>query len=118
MKFEYSDWSSPIIGLMRIPATWWWIPAAVTVAGLVYISMVKLSGYQATRNWPVSVRETPKPFTPPPPTPRRQPKMVEETPVEEAPVEGAPDATVAAPRQQSPALPGIELPPFHPVKTK
>jgi len=89
---------------MRIRAAWWWIPATVTIAGLVYLGLVKISMWQAARNEPAVVRETPRLFTPPPPVVLRQPVLAEEAPVPE----------VAPAPVRSPALPGLELPPYRP----
>ncbi|MES1261521.1 MAG: hypothetical protein ABUS49_07285 [Acidobacteriota bacterium] len=93
---------------MRIPAAWWWVPAAVTFSGMVYLSMVKLSVYQAAQREPAVIREAPKPFTPPPPQPRREPSLLEEPPAAEFAPAGQPPA----------ALPFVTLPPFHTSKTK
>jgi hypothetical protein len=87
---------------MRIPARWAWIPLAITVAGAVYLSMVKLANYQAALKEPQIVHEAPKPFVPPPPAVKHQPD----------PMPVPPDLDVKPVGPST--LPEIELPPFTP----
>lgn len=99
---------SSIIVLMRIPARWWWVPLAVTVAGVVYLSMVNLSQYQAAQREPAATTDTPKAFVAPPAPKKQEPILLPEVPgAEVAPLHPAP-----------PSLPSVELPPFQPAKTK
>ena len=91
---------------MRIPARLWWIPLALTVAGMTYLGMVRLSRWQADQRVPATVSAPAKPFVPPPSV-RREPVL--------APDAGVPEI-IAPLRPAPPSLPGLELPPFHPAK--
>ena len=87
---------------MRIPARLWWIPAAVTVAGLSYLGLARVSQWQADSRLPAVVPAQTKPFVPPPLVKHEAVRMPEpETPA------------VAPPRPAPPVLPSVELPPFH-----
>jgi len=66
--------------------------------------MVRLSLWQAERRQPVAAHDPPKPFVPPPAPPKTT-VAVPEPPAEQAPA-----------RPAAPALPQVELPPFHPAK--
>jgi hypothetical protein len=87
---------------MRIRVRWAWIPLAVTVAGVVYLSLVKLARYQAALREPHVAREAPKPFVPPPARAKREPEIITMPPeIEVMPVR--PPASV---------LPEVQLPPL------
>lgn len=86
---------------MRIRAGWGWIPLAITVAGVVYLSMVALSRWEARRNEPPVVRDTPKPFVPPPPKTAQRPELTE-----------APEPVGLPVPPRPPSIPGVELPPY------
>jgi hypothetical protein len=88
---------------MRIPARWTWFPLALTVAGVVYLSMVKLTNIQAAMKEPAIVRELPRPFVPPPVPAKRTAQALQPPP--------EPAAQVVPLAQ--PVLPGLQLPPFH-----
>jgi hypothetical protein len=90
---------------MRIPARLWWIPLALTVGGMTYLGMVRLSRLQADLRTPGTVPVPVKPFVAPPPV-RREPVLAQEPTV--------PD--VAPFRPAPPSLPRVELPPFRPAK--
>jgi hypothetical protein len=86
---------------MRIPARLWWIPAAVTVAGMTYLGMVRISQWQADSRLSAVVPAPNKPFVPPP--------------AKHGPVRMPEPESLAVPpsRPAPPVLPSIELPPFH-----
>jgi hypothetical protein len=86
---------------MRISARWAWIPLAITVAGAVYLGMIRLASLEAAWKEPQVVREAPKPFLAPPPPVRAEPKAMPEPP----------DFAVK-PAGSAPTLPDIQLPPF------
>jgi hypothetical protein len=90
---------------MRIPARLWWIPLALTVGGMTYLGMVRLSRLQADLRTPATAPGPVKPFVPPPPV-RREPVLAQDP--------GVPD--IAPARPAPPALPRVELPPFRPAK--
>lgn len=90
---------------MRIRARWTWVPLAITVAGVVYLSMVSLSRYQARLNEPQVAHDTPKPFVAPPPRASQKPAVPE-----------PPDVSVSPAHPALPVIPGAELPPFRPRK--
>ncbi len=87
---------------MRIPARLWWIPAAVTVAGVTYLGMVRVSQWQADGRLSAIVPAPTKLFVPPPPVKHDSVRMPEPESPEVAPARPAP-----------PVLPSVELPPFH-----
>jgi hypothetical protein len=88
---------------MRILARWVWIPLAITVAGFVYLSMVKLANYQAALKEPQVIREAPRPFVPPPAAVKRETQAMP-----------PPPDIDARPVRPAPAFPEVQLPPFIP----
>ena len=87
---------------VRISARWSSVPLAITVAGVVYLSLVKLANFEAALKEPQVVSAPPKPFIPPP------------VPVKRgvADMPPPPELNANPVRPMPPDIPGIQLPPF------
>lgn len=87
---------------VHISARWSSVPLAITVAGVVYLSLVRLANFEAALKEPHVVRAPPKPFIPPPVPVRRE---VQQTPP-------PPELDASPVRPLPPDIPGVQLPPF------